>query len=143
MLVPVEWKVDDRGFLAQVFQISDNLFPGVKRIYVSGNFLKGTIRGFHMHKKEKKYFFVVSGAVRFVLAKENEKGKPEIDNIVISSKNPAILVVPPNVHTGWQSLAENSVILGLSDTLLEDSLDDDYRRDPFYFGKDVWETKPR
>ena len=142
-LIPVEWKVDDRGFLTQVFQSSDGLFPEVRRIYASGNFSKGTIRGFHMHKKEVKYFFVVSGAVRFVLAREHENRKPEIDNLVISSRNPCILVVPAGIYTGWQSLEEGSMILGISDKVLQDSLSDDYRLDPFHFGSDVWETKPR
>lgn len=141
-IVGVDWKVDDRGFLAQVFHISDGLFPEIKRIYSLGNFSKGMIRAFHGHRKESKYFFVLSGAVKFVFV-EMDKESPKIVTQIISTKNPKILVVPPGYYNGWQSLEEGTILLTLSDKTLEESLADDFRLDYLHFGKELWESKPR
>jgi len=142
--VPLEWKLDDRGFLVQLFHLPDNLFPQIKRIYIVGNFSKGIIRGFHKHEYENKYFVVIQGTARFVLVSTDENNKPkQVDTYILSSKNPTILIVPPRVYNGWQSLEENTLLIGISDKILEDSLSDDFRLDPFYFGRELWETKSR
>jgi len=138
-LVSIETHVDDRGFLNQIFESTKNLFPEVKRIYVVGNFGKGVTRGLHMHKREWKYFYVVKGAAKFVAVKEGEES-PEI--MVLSEKNPSILVVPPGYYHGWMSLEEDTVLIGISNKTLEESLKDDIRVDPNKFG-DVWSVKPR
>ena len=138
-LVSIETHVDDRGFLNQIFETTQNLFPEVKRIYVVGNFGKGVIRGLHMHRTEWKYFYVVKGAAKFVAVKEGE-GNPE--TIVLSEKNPSILVVPPSYYHGWMSLEEDTVLIGISSRTVEESLKDDIRVDPNKFG-DVWSVKPR
>lgn len=141
-VLEVDWKVDDRGFLSQVFHISDGLFPEIKRIYSIQNFSKGMIRAFHGHKKESKYFFVLSGAVKFVFV-EMDSEKPGIITHVVSSRNPKIIVVPPGYYNGWQSLEEGTILLTLSDKTLEESLADDFRLDYLRFGKELWESKPR
>jgi len=141
-LVTLDWKIDDRGYLAQVFHSADKLFPEAKRIYVVGNFERGMIRAFHGHKQESKYFFVLNGSVRFVLVGMNLEN-PKIESYVISARKPQVLVVPPGTYNGWQSLEENTLLLAISDKTLEESLNDDFRLDPLHFGKDVWKTKPR
>jgi hypothetical protein len=40
-------------------------------------------------------------------------------------------------------LEDNTILIGLSNKSLEESLSDDIRIDPFAFGKEIWETKPR
>lgn len=145
-LIPLEWKVDDRGYLAQIF----NADLDVKRVYVVGNFSKGTIRGFHGHMKEWKYFFVVRGSAKFVIighkvsegVKEPDKLKGKIQAFVLSGKNPRMLAVPPEHYNGWVSLEDDTVLIGLSDKTLDETLKDDYRIDPFTFG-DVWSAKAR
>ncbi|MEM2909902.1 MAG: WxcM-like domain-containing protein [Halobacteria archaeon] len=137
--VDIRCHVDDRGFLYQVFQEGQEFFSTVRRIYVVGNFGKGTIRGFHKHLKESKCYFVINGAAKFVVVSENGR----IMSFVLSSRNPSLLVIPPGYEHGWVSLDENTTLIGLSDKTLEESLRDDYRSDPMKYGKDVWEVKPR
>ncbi|MBI2971114.1 MAG: dTDP-4-dehydrorhamnose 3,5-epimerase family protein [Candidatus Aenigmarchaeota archaeon] len=145
-LISLEWKVDDRGYLMQLFNADLN----VKRAYVVGNYAKGTIRGFHGHMKEWKYFCVVKGSVKFVLVQHNvsegvedpEPLREKIHTYVLSDRKPSILVIPPCYYNGWVSLEEGTLLMGMSDRTLAESIDDDYRIDPFTFG-DVWSTKPR
>jgi dTDP-4-dehydrorhamnose 3,5-epimerase-like enzyme len=135
--IKIDCHVDDRGFLYQIYKTYD--FPEVKRIYVLGNFLKNTIRGLHRHEHEWKGYFVVVGAAKFVVVDPAK----QITQYILSDKNPSILVVPPHHPHGWISLSDKTVLIGLSNRTLEESMKDDFREDPLTLGKQVWETKPR
>ncbi len=135
--------IDDRGFLSQILPEGDEHFQ-IKRIYSTGNFSMGVIRGFHKHKKEKKAFFVTSGATKFV-AVDDRKESPtykEINTFILSTLNPTVLTIPTGVYTGWISLQDGTVILGISSEPFDKKNPDDERIDPFAFG-DVWKVKNR
>jgi len=135
--------IDDRGFLSQILPEGDEHFR-IKRIYSTGNFSMGVIRGFHKHKKEKKAFFVTSGATKFV-AVDDRKESPtykEINTFILSTLNPTVLTIPTGVYTGWISLQDGTVILGISSEPFDKENPDDERIDPFAFG-DVWKVKNR
>lgn len=131
--------VDDRGFLTQIYGNYNEKFPAAKRIYVVGNFGKGTIRGFHKHEREWKCYFVCNGSAKFVVV-DKKKG---VSAYTLSSKSPTVLIVPPTYFHGWLSLEDNTMLIGISNKSLEESLEDDARIDPFSFGKDAWEVKAR
>ncbi len=135
--------VDDRGFLSQILPEGDKSFE-IKRIYSTGNFSKGTIRGFHKHQREKKAFFVPSGAAKFVVV-DDRKDSPtykEINSFVLSMLNPSVLIIPTGVYTGWMSLDDNTVVLGISSKTFDKDNPDDERLDPYTYGN-VWEVKDR
>ncbi len=135
--------VDDRGFLSQILPEGDESFE-VKRIYSTGNFSKGTIRGFHKHQREKKAFFVPSGAAKFVVV-DDRKDSPtykEISSFILSMLNPTVLIIPTGVYTGWMSLDDNTVVLGISSETFDKDNPDDERADPHSFG-DVWKVNDR
>lgn len=138
-LVPLKCHVDDRGFLYQIFGDHNELFPKLARVYVVGNFSKGTVRGFHMHMQETKGYFVISGSAKFVVIEKGDKQ----NSFVLGSRNPSLLYVPPENYHGWISLDDETILVGMSDRSLEESLIDDYRTDPMKFGKEIWEIKPR
>ena len=131
--------VDDRGFLYQIYGKYEDRFPIVKRIYVVGNFSKGTIRGFHKHLEEWKGYFVPNGSAKFVVIDENKN----VTTFILSSKSPSVLIVPPNHLHGWESLEEKTILIGISNKSLEDSLKDDLRMDPFAYGRELWDVKSR
>jgi dTDP-4-dehydrorhamnose 3,5-epimerase-like enzyme len=137
--IPLSCHVDDRGFLNQIYGDSEAKFPSVKRIYVVGNFAEGTIRGFHKHQEEWKSYFVCNGAAKFLVVDEDKN----ISTYILSPRNPSLLIVPPTYYHGWKSLEANTILVGMSNKNLDDSLRDDSRIDPFAFGKEVWEVKPR
>jgi len=137
--IPILSHVDDRGFLYQIYGNYEDKFPPVKRVYFVGNFSKGIIRGFHKHKEEWKSYFVSSGSAKFVVVDEDNK----ISVYILGSRNPAVLIVPPEHFHGWISLEENTTLIGMSNKSLEESLNDDIRTDPFTFGRELWEVKAR
>jgi dTDP-4-dehydrorhamnose 3,5-epimerase-like enzyme len=128
---------DDRGFLYQLYKSYH--FPEVKRVYLVGNYSRNVIRGFHKHNEEWKAYFVGRGTAKFVLVNEQK----EITTHTLSDRRPCVLVVPPKYLHGWVSLTEETLVIGLSNKTLEESNKDDFREDPFIFGKEVWETKAR
>jgi len=140
-VIELEAKVDDRGFLYQIYERMPEL-PEVKRIYLVGNFSKGMIRGFHRHEREWKLFFVARGSAKMVVVRENNRGSPQIWTFILTTRRPRLLVVPPGNHNGWMSLEDNTLLIGLSTHTLEESLRDDFRVSPQKFG-DIWEVKPR
>jgi len=139
----VESFIDDRGFLSQILPEGDKSF-NMRRIYSTGNFSKGTIRGFHKHSREKKAFFVTSGVAKFV-AVDDRKESPtykEINTFVLSQLNPSALVIPTGIYTGWMSLDDKTVIIGISSEPFDKNNPDDERLDPYTYG-DVWKVKSR
>ena len=139
----VESFIDDRGFLSQVLPEGSESFD-IKRIYSTGNFARGTIRGFHKHSKETKAFFVTSGAAKFVAVDDREDSPTykQINTFVLSQLNPSVLVVPTRIYTGWMSLEDKTVVVGMSSEVFDKDNPDDERLDPFAYG-DVWEIKNR
>ena len=139
----VESFIDDRGFLSQILPEGDESF-NIKRIYSTGNFSKGTIRGFHKHSREKKAFFVTSGVAKFVVVDDRKESPTykQINTFVLSQLNPSVLVVPTGIYTGWMSLDDKTVIIGISTESFDKNNPDDERVDPFTYG-DVWEIKNR
>lgn len=142
--IPINCYVDDRGYLTQVIQTTDGLMPSISRIYVTGNFSKGVIRGFHKHFKEWKGFFVPKGAAKFVLVDDREKSKTykEIDTYILSSNRPSVLIIPTGIYNGWMSLDDDTVLIGVSSEPFDRDNPDDVRIPPDTYG-DVWTVKGR
>jgi dTDP-4-dehydrorhamnose 3,5-epimerase len=143
-LLPINTYVDDRGYLTQVIQETDGLMPSIKRIYVTGNFAKGVIRGYHKHSREWKGFFVPSGAAKFVLV-DDRKDSPtykNIDTFVLSPRSSSILIIPTGVYNGWMSLDDSTILLGISSDPFDRGNPDDVRVPPDTYG-DVWTVKGR
>ncbi len=142
--LPIKPYVDDRGYLTQIVQETDGVMPPVKRIYVTCNFSKGIIRGYHKHSREWKGFFVPNGAAKFVLV-DDRKDSPtykDIDTHVLSPANPSILIIPTGIYNGWVSLDDNTILIGISTDPFDKDNPDDERISPDTFG-DVWTVKGR
>ena len=140
---PVKSFIDDRGFLSQILPEGDESFQ-IKRMYSTGNFSRGVIRGFHKHKREKKAFFVPTGSAKFVAVDDRKDSATfkEINTFVLSTLNPSVLIVPTGVYTGWMSLEDGTVVIGISSEIFDKDNPDDERLDPYAYG-DVWKVKDR
>ena len=135
---------DDRGVFAPVVSISkpkgDDHKTVIKRVYYVYNYGKNIIRGFHYHRKEWKYFTIVSGSAKFVAV--NPKNPDELYSFTSSARKPNLITIPPGYANGWVSLEDNTILLCASSATLDASLKDDKRYDPFTWG-DVWTVKGR
>ncbi|MFB5637519.1 MAG: dTDP-4-dehydrorhamnose 3,5-epimerase family protein [Nitrosarchaeum sp.] len=139
----VESFIDDRGFLSQILPEGDKSFS-IKRIYSTGNFSRGTIRGFHKHSKEKKAFFVLSGTAKFVAVDDRNDSSTykQINTFILSQLNPSVLIVPTGIYTGWMSLDDKTIVIGISSEVFDKNNPDDQRLDPYTYG-DVWKVENR
>ena len=134
--------VDDRGRLAFVNSFNPT---GIKRFYAIGNHRSGVVRAWHGHKIESKYFFVISGALLVATVRIDDWDKPSADlplkRFVLSGDKPAIFRVPAGLAHGHMSLTDDTRVLVLSTTTLEESLGDDYRYDARFW--DCWHIVER
>jgi len=126
---------DDRGYFALFI---DNKEVEVKRVYYVVNPARGTVRGFHFHKKEWKYFTIVRGSAKFV-ALDPKKPKEKF-TFISSERSPAVISIPPGYANGWVSLEDTAILLCASTATTKESLKDDKRFDPYKWG-DVWSVK--
>jgi dTDP-4-dehydrorhamnose 3,5-epimerase len=134
--------IDDRGVLLQLFEIKNKKIsfdgqnyidlPPIKRIYLIRNFSKDIIRGMHYHEYEWKYFIVIRGSAKFVISPTPHIGE-ETKTFVLSETKPEVLIVPPGNYNGWIALEDNTLLLGMSNFSLEESLNDDKRIPPDNF----------
>lgn len=143
--------VDDRGtFLNVPLDYPKFNFQG-KRTYICQNFQSGTVRGFHYHKKEQKIFICLKGAAKFALLPISETDNETIDpyntlpEVYILSENvPKALFIPAGYANAWQGLTNDTLLIGISDVTVEESIKDDIRFDPEkILEKDVWKVKWR
>jgi len=131
---------DDRGLFVPLIQNLSNVLPPIIRVYYVLNFASGTIRGFHYHKYEWKYFFVVNGVAK-VIALDPKKSKKKYI-YTCSDKSHQLVVIPPGYANGWMSLAPNTLLLCASSLTFEESIADDRRYDPHKWG-DSWSVANR
>ena len=141
----VEYPVfaDDRGTFAPFINGLEELAPkavSIKRLYYVCNDSKGIIRGFHYHKKEWKFFVIVSGSAKFVAL--NPDDPKELYTFVSSERKSNAIVVPPGYANGWASLEDNTILVCASNATTSESRADDKRFDPMKWG-DVWKVSPR
>lgn len=119
---------DDRGTLRFVNEVD---FSKVKRFYTVENHAKGFVRAWHGHKKEAKYVYVTKGAIILCAVGMNGGGA---SRNVLSSTNPQIALIYPGYYNGFKTLTDDTQVMFFSTSTLEESKDDDYRKDA-----DTWE----
>lgn len=139
--------VDDRGHFTNIpLELSEFGFEG-KRVYVCDNFQKGTVRGYHYHKYEAKVFICLKGGIKFILLPENmmfsseNSWKPEI--FTLSGNISKALYVPANYANAWQTLTDDTIMIGVSSATIDQSVKDDIRLDPIKYHPEYWEVKWR
>ncbi len=127
--------VDDRGSLRFA---NDFNFEGVKRFYQVENHRRGFIRAWHGHRNEGKYVWVASGTalIGVVPLDTNDGDMEKVKKFVLSDKKPNILWIPAGNYNGFMSLEEDTKIMFFSTSTLEESKNDDIRKE--YYTWDIW-----
>lgn len=143
-LVKLEAHVDDRGYLIEIIRSSDEHFTKFGQVYMVGNFAKATIRAFHKHNVLWDWFFISHGAAKFILVDDRKESRSfkNIETYVVSSRNPALIVVPPGVYHGWMSLEDDTQMISTASEIYNREKPDEVRIPPDTFG-DLWTIKGR
>jgi dTDP-4-dehydrorhamnose 3,5-epimerase len=136
--------IDDRGSL---YFANEFNFLGVKRFYQILNFSKSTIRAFHGHLEEAKYFYISKGSAIVAVVKLDDVKSPskdlEVKRYILSDKKPQILFIPPKYANGFRALENDTRIIIFSTSTLEESESDDFRFPADYWGNEIWEIENR
>jgi dTDP-4-dehydrorhamnose 3,5-epimerase-like enzyme len=103
------------------------------------------VRAWHAHRREAKYVTVLQGAALVGTVAIDDWQNPsknlEVQRFVLSSKNPSILFIPSGYANGFMSLTEDTKLMFLSTSTLEESKGDDVRYDARYW--DIWSVVER
>lgn len=131
---------DARG---QVSFVNEFPFQEFKRFYTITNHEFGFVRAWHGHKFESKAYFVVSGAVQVGAVKIDDWSNPSPDCDVVThildAGKPGVLFIPGGYANGFKSLTQDAKVIIFSNFTLEESLNDDYRFEPFYWNP--WQSE--
>ena len=127
-ILPCGSFVDDRGALSFLNTVGDF---NLKRLYVISNHKRDYVRAWHGHEHEEKIFFPVTGSFLIGAVPIDNFQDPDT-NIVPTRKILSELRIegyriPPGYANGIMSLTENSKLLVLSNSTLDQSKEDDYR----------------
>jgi dTDP-4-dehydrorhamnose 3,5-epimerase len=139
--------VDERGYLIEIARKTGGGEPHAVihqfgQVYLVGNPARGAIRAFHKHAELWDWFFISHGSAKFVLKDDREDSPTysQMMQVVISERNPTLLVVPPGVYHGWMSLEDDTQMISTASHTYNRENPDEVRIPPDSFG-DVWTIK--
>ena len=130
---------DDRGNLFEMLRRDDKEFTKFGQVYLVEDRTAFTIRAFHRHFKLWDWFCVTHGAAKFVFF--DDKKKPEI--IVVDSRQPKLISVPPKIWHGWMSLASDTQLVSIASEVYNKKKPDEERCDPYILGKKIWKLEAK
>ena len=135
-VVPLVAHVDDRGYLIEIIRATDPHFTKFGQVYVVGSVAKGTIRAFHKHRELIDWFFIAHGSAKFALRDDRAESPTfqEMNTVVIGTRNPSLIVVPPGVFHGWMALEDNTLLVSTASDVYNRQNHDGIRVLPDSFG---------
>ncbi|HEX8576512.1 MAG TPA: dTDP-4-dehydrorhamnose 3,5-epimerase family protein [Flavobacterium sp.] len=125
---------DERGKLvfANGFDLSD-----VRRCYIIEHTDIAVVRAWQGHKKEQKWFQVISGSFLVAVVKPDNWVNPSqnlnVATFVLKAEENQVLYIPGGFANGFKALEKNSRIIVFSDFSVEESASDNFR-----FNKELW-----
>lgn len=89
------------------------------QVHITTTF-QGRVRAWGLHQHVTDRLFVVSGLVKIVIF-DGRKGSPtegQINEFVVSEKNPGLVIIPPNLFHGWKNIGTSeAIIINMPDKL--------------------------
>jgi dTDP-4-dehydrorhamnose 3,5-epimerase len=148
-IVPLDTRVDERGYLTEIARAAGGGEPHAQigpfgQVYLVGNPVRGTVRAFHKHLEMWDWFFISHGSAKFVL-RDDRRASPtygEMMSVVIGTRNPSLIAVPPGVWHGWMSLEDDTQMVSIASHTYNREAPDEVRIAPDAFG-DVWTVRGR
>ena len=127
---------DKRGQIASINNFS---FDEIKRTYILHHPDTSIVRGWHGHKREKKWFYCHSGAFTLKLVAIDNWTKPskelKIDIFNLTGNESQIICVPAGYASSIKAEIPNSILQVFSNKTYAEAMDekDSYRFDSDYF----------
>ncbi len=125
---------DERGRLI-FFNEFD--MAGVRRFYVIEHTSVEIVRAWQGHKKEEKWFCVISGGFKVALVQPDDWEKPSVElkpeEYVLKAEDNRVLYIPGGWANGFKALSAGSKMMVFSSFTVDESSNDNFR-----FDKSMW-----
>ena len=125
---------DERGRL--IFFNEFDMSP-VKRFYVIEHPDIETVRAWQGHKKEEKWFYVISGGFKVELVQPDNWEKPspglKPEEYLLKAEDNRVLHIPGGWANGFKALEPGSKMMVFSSFTVDESSNDNFR-----FDKSMW-----
>jgi len=125
---------DQRG---QIRFVNDFHMADIKRFYMIKNRNDSIVRGWRGHRRERRWFYVISGAFVIDIVKIDDWEVPSrelcIDRYILKDSDQSLLSVDRGHATAFRALNEDSELLVFADHELADAKLDDYTWPEDYF----------
>jgi dTDP-4-dehydrorhamnose 3,5-epimerase len=101
------------GHVTEVARADWELLGGpLSQVHITTTFA-GRVRAWGLHQHSADRLFVVSGLVKIVVF-DGRRESPtlgELNEFVVSERNPGLLIVPANVYHGWKNIGTTEAII--------------------------------
>lgn len=121
---------DERGKLTFV---NDFDLSPIKRYYTIEHVDIAVVRAWQGHKKEQKWFQVISGSFLVSVVKPDNWENPfenlKVNKFILKAEENQVLHIPGGFANGFKALEPNSKMIVFSDFSVEESANDNFRFD--------------
>jgi len=125
---------DSRGHIRFV---NDFDMSAVKRFYIIKNNDNELIRGWRAHRKEQRWFCVLSGKFRVHYIQIDNWDEPSkdlaVESLLLFKEDMQVLHFPKGYCTAIHAIEPDSELLVFADSFLEQAAEDDYTYPLDYF----------
>lgn len=120
------------GYLMEILRADDGLLKKFGQSVFSVT-QRGTIKGFHWHKKQDDLWFMATGRAKIVLydQRENSLTRGEKQILYAGRDDYKLILIPAGVVHGFQVLSEEPVMLFYHVTEMYDAKNPDEERIPY------------
>lgn len=122
--------IDHRGKLSHVNELD---MSEVKRFYIIYHDKTETIRAWHAHQHEKKWFYCIKGSFTTAFVKIDNWDNPSLDLkpevFILSANQSQIICIPEGYANGIKANEPDSILLVLSNKTLDVAVNDSWRYD--------------
>ena len=120
LLRPVRPVPHGDGTLAEIARAAwDEIDQPIVQVHLTTT-MAGRVRAWGLHQSSTDRLFVVRGLVSIVVY-DGRVGSPtagSLNEFRVSERNPALLVIPPNLYHGWKNIGTSeAVIINMPDRM--------------------------
>ena len=124
-VLPITYRLDPRGRLAEIVRSDNPLFSGFGQLYLT-SCNPGVVKAWHMHQTQTDLLFVISGSARIGLW-DPESGIG--DSVFAGEYNPCLVRIPSGIWHGFTPVGSGEiVVLNLPDKLYNYANPDESRK---------------
>jgi dTDP-4-dehydrorhamnose 3,5-epimerase len=103
---------DERGTISHMLKCTDPHFQQFGEIYFSSAY-RGVVKAWHRHREMTLNYACIFGGIKLALYDEREESatRGEVMELFLGADNYCLVVIPPDVWTGYKGLSDPSAIV--------------------------------